>query len=567
MRADAVVKRLFGASRCAAVSVSIVLALALGACGGREARMARHMERAKELLQRADHLKAKVELKNVLQIDPRNAEAYFLAGRIAEYQADWSNAYGNYSRAIELDRAYLDAQLKLGRIHLMFGETEKAAPLAAQVLAVRRDDPEARTLSAAIKAANGESAAAIAEAEAVLRRDPAREDATSLLAGVYRKLGDNANAERALLAGIAANPNGVALRLDLAALMLQSNQFAKAERPLQEAARLEPQRLEHQVRLAAYYANGGVLDKAERILRDAVRADPGDEQRRLTLAEFLARKRKPELAQAELTRFLKERPNSLRARLALAQLYQEDNRFDQAERAANLIADILKDNARDEAALATRGKLALANRDARSAIADFRMLLRGHPNSVEYLSLLANAHVLNNEPELARESLARAVELNPADAQVRLLWAEFLARLRDFEAALTEVDAAIKIAPLDVGLLELKVGLQALKRDPTGAEQTMLQLKSATSDQAVGHHRMGSFYLSSKRFEAAIAEFEAALKRAPDAFDSLAGIIQALLGLGKPESALSRLQVEERARPGDPKLRYLRGEVLAAQIP
>jgi tetratricopeptide (TPR) repeat protein len=586
-------------SKAVLFAMAVIMAGSLGACGGREGRLAKHMERAKEQLQRADRIKARLELKNVLQIDPKNAEAFFLSGQVAEQESDWANAYGFYQRAVELRAGYTEAQIKLGRVFFMFGEPEKAAAMARAVLVQRPNDPEARTLGAAVKAATGDTQAAIREAQAVLGSHPGREDTISLLAGVYRKLDDNAGAENTLLTGIEANARSVSMRLDLASLFLQTNQFARAEEPLREVAELEPGKLEHRVRLAAYYANAGALDKAEQLLREVVQAAPDDEQRWLILAEFLSRKRKPELAELELQSYLKEHGKSLKVRLALASLYQEMGRADAAETAHRdavessvsgpdrikarnelarflmargkapealaLVSEILKDNVRDEAALLTRGKLALEKRDAPSAIADFRALVKGQPNAVEYLSLLARAHMLNGEPELARETLADAVAVNPTDAQVRLLWIEFLAQSREYDVALKEADEALKIAPLDLALLQIKAALQAIKKDVKAAEQTMLQLKNIAVDQALGHHRLGSFYLASRKFEAAIAEFDAALKKSPDAFDSLAGIIQAYLGLEKPEAALARLAQQEKQKSSDAQIDYLRGEVYASQ--
>ena len=47
----------------------------LAACGGAEDRKAKYFERGKELFEQGNYVKSELEFKNVLQIDPKQAEA------------------------------------------------------------------------------------------------------------------------------------------------------------------------------------------------------------------------------------------------------------------------------------------------------------------------------------------------------------------------------------------------------------------------------------------------------------------------------------------------------------
>jgi cytochrome c-type biogenesis protein CcmH/NrfG len=49
-------------------------------------------------------------------------------------------------------------------------------------------------------------------------------------------------------------------------------------------------------------------------------------------------------------------------------------------------------------------------------------VLKDQPDSVETLTLLANAHQANGETELALENLSRAVEIKPDDVQHACGW-------------------------------------------------------------------------------------------------------------------------------------------------
>ena len=64
----------------------IITALAISfiACGGPEERKATYRARAQEYLEVGNYPKARVALRNVLKIDPKDADAYFLFAQVEE---------------------------------------------------------------------------------------------------------------------------------------------------------------------------------------------------------------------------------------------------------------------------------------------------------------------------------------------------------------------------------------------------------------------------------------------------------------------------------------------------
>ena len=67
----------------------LIIALTVGllsACGGKEERKAKYLEKGKSYLAEKNYDKAKIEFKNVLQIDPKDANGYLFLGQIEEKQ-------------------------------------------------------------------------------------------------------------------------------------------------------------------------------------------------------------------------------------------------------------------------------------------------------------------------------------------------------------------------------------------------------------------------------------------------------------------------------------------------
>ena len=90
----------------------------ISACGNVEDAKTRHLQRAKQYMHEENFDKAKVELKNVLQIDPKSAESYRLLGEIEEHNQNWHRAISNYYKAIELAPNILEPHIKLGRFFI-----------------------------------------------------------------------------------------------------------------------------------------------------------------------------------------------------------------------------------------------------------------------------------------------------------------------------------------------------------------------------------------------------------------------------------------------------------------
>jgi len=573
------------------------VAVVLASCGGKEERKAMHMEKGMAYYAQGDYDKARVELKNVLQIDPKTPEAYYMIGLIEEKQQKWQGAFSSYLKAVELNPDHIQAKVKLGRLYLLSGALREAEEIMTDVLARRPGDPGGRFLKAAVLVRRGDIPGAIQEANEVVAADPAQTDAISLLAGLYTRQGDDARAEQVLEKGISAAPKDVSLRVDLAAVALRRNEPVTAEKAYVELVALDPQTFQHRVALVNFYIRSNQLDKAERILRDSIRAAPEDHERHLLLVEFLAAHKGAEQAERQLLSSIQAEPKAYPLRFGLARLYQLTGRPEQAEKtyrdiistaktgpeglkarvflarmklrtgdaAEQLIAEVLKENPRDTDALQLRAQISLANGNVRQSISDLRAVLKDRPDSIEVMSWLALAHAANGEPQLAKDVFSNAIVRYPNNANLRVGLAEFLASNKDYDAALKAIDTALNADPQIVRAYEVKAEIQVARNDPRAAEQALIELKTALPTLPVGYYRLGSLYKDQKKYDQAIAEFEQALERAPNEIEPLTAIVYTLLEQRKPEKALERINAAIRAAPSNPLAYSLLGNVYAKQ--
>src|SRR6478672_2483399 len=82
--------------------IVLVMTIFLVACGGPEERKAKYRATAQEYIEAGNYPKARVALRNVLKIDPKEAEAYFLFAQVEEKEKNWRNAVSLYQEVIRL---------------------------------------------------------------------------------------------------------------------------------------------------------------------------------------------------------------------------------------------------------------------------------------------------------------------------------------------------------------------------------------------------------------------------------------------------------------------------------
>jgi len=106
-------------------SIFLIIILSI-ACGSVEERRDKFFQKGQLLFEKGDYVKARLEFKNAIQIDPKFAKGYYMVGLCAYQLRNWSEAFANFQRAIELDPHLYDAQIKIGQFYLLSKKPEKA---------------------------------------------------------------------------------------------------------------------------------------------------------------------------------------------------------------------------------------------------------------------------------------------------------------------------------------------------------------------------------------------------------------------------------------------------------
>ena len=428
--------------------------------------------------------------------------------------------------------------------------------------------------------------------------------ACSLLRYCWRALYDQKgradDAEAVLVKAAQTNTDPVVLQQRLAQLYRKHEKNDKAEEVLRTVISNNPDELGYRVSLASFLAQTDQLDKAEKVLRDTIAEDPEDAQRYLLLTEFLSAKRSKQAAIDELKQAIQQNPELTDLEFALVKLYLANEQKDEArtvlnsiiqnqgvepaglkarvtlaqliaaedpesERVSALVEEVLKENPRDNDALLLRGKLAARKGDYVQAIGDFRSVLKDQPDSAEVLQLLAAAHLANEEPELARDTLMRGVENNPDDAELRLGLAQLMVREKDIDAALEQVDAVLKTDQYNEQALKAKYELLARKGDAAGMEEVTKLMQAGAPEKEDGYISEARLRFAQKDYDAALDILNKVLEKNPDSVPALLMQSDVLAAQKKFDEAIPVAEKLQQVLPDSGEGYYRKGRLLQQQ--
>ena len=565
----------------------LVLITALTACGGAADRKAAYMQKGQALYDAGNYEKARLEFKNVLQIDPKDVPARFALAQTLEKVQDWRGAAGNYLAVIEADPKHQQALSKMGQIYLLGHNFDEAKKIADKLLALNAKDPDGLTLSAGLKAMNKDLDGAMVDAKAALVAKPGHLNASALLASIYLQSGKPDESIAVLKTAIAADPKNTTIQSILARVYNQLNKPKEAGDLFAAIVKEEPKVLGHRLRLAQFYLAQKDIDKTEAVLKSAI-AEIKDDPKEATAAklnyvEFLAKNRDSDKAISTLVGMVDAEADNHELRAALGKLYEAANKPDKAKEvfqaiidrekdktspealsaktriavvtarqgdkagAKKLVEEVLKDNPRDRDGLILRGTLALDAGDATAAIADYRAAMKDDPTASEVSRLLAKAHLANKEPQLAIDTLKKAADANPSDIALRGDLANVYSVQKDLDSAIGQLEEVLKIQPTNEQAYEAIFKIRAFQKDWAKAHAVADRLKIALPNNATGFYFDGLAYQGENKLADSLEQFESALAVAPDAVQPLSQLIKSHLAMGKQDVAEKRLaEVVER---------------------
>jgi tetratricopeptide (TPR) repeat protein len=564
----------------------ILFAAAMMACGGPDEKKAKFFDKGQQLFEQGEYVKAALEFKNAIQIDPNYAAAYFMLGRTQHRQGDLRAAYGAYNKAVDLDPDLMEAQLEVGRLLLLGGRSEDAMKKADILLKKDPEHLEALMLKGSVLLAQDKGPEAIEVLESLRKHAGEKPEIYLLLATAYARDKKMPQAEEVLKAGVAAHPEFVPLHLGMARFYGESMQPDKAESALHRVIELEPDKTAYKFNLADLYWREGRQAAAIDMVDEVVATEPSNERIRLTAARFFIEKNQLGQAARLLEGGVDAMPESHLLRLQLGDVYLKQKKLEAAVdtlkscltlsddpadagilQAKNALAkvylmmrkpdiseryveEVLSQDPKSVDAHLIKGTLLLGRGEGASAVSEFRIVVSERPRYIPAYLHLADAHVLNKEVNLALDVLNDALKVDDASKDVRRKLARLYNDRGDYGAAEAQLRKIVEQHPGDARARVELGDFMMVHEKAARAEDVYRSGVEESPQNPLGYLRLARLLRQQGKPDKALAELEAGYEKNPLSASLLTALIQTYVALDRysDAEAILKRRIEDNSR-------------------
>ena len=330
-------------------------------------------------------------------------EAYLQAGDSAAAESAFTRAARGNPKATTARSALALAQLARGNTSEGFAELEAAAATDTGIrssLALIAARVRANELPAALKAI-----------DALEKKQPDRPIASSLRGSTLLKMGKPDEATASFEKALKIDPRYFPATAGLAGIELAAGRPEAAKKRFDDLLSLDPRNTSALLALAELKARmGGKKDEVTAAIKAAIQANPAEARPRLLLVNYLLQQR-----------------DSAGALLAAQEAGSAlPNNFD--------VLDAI-------------GTAQLAAGQAQQAVATFGKLAGLRPDRPEPELRQAEAHLANNDPDAAKRSLRKALEIRPGLLPAQRALAQIAVKQNDVDEALRIARSVQKAQP------------------------------------------------------------------------------------------------------------------------
>ena len=539
-----------------------VAVLLLAGCGGAEERKALYLEKAKLSLKTGDLDKARIELKNVLQIDPKDAQAYFQLGDIFDLSKEYKKAFANYSKALELDPDNLEYHARIGTYLLMLADDIDAAIKKSDlILAKDSTNVSGLLLKAGILSKKNDLIGAKKLTQDIFSRNPEHIQNAIFLSTIYLAEKKHNDAINVLKACIKDNPENDLLINILASTYSKAGESVLAEKHYKEILERNPENFLNYLKLALFYKEMGNVDKGESILRKSIHENTEDVARKSALIDFIQHSSGNQSAIKELNRLVAEDKNIAKLRLRLATLYIAEKNIDEAKKvlesvvsdfsedlvgvkarvslsklymlekkfdaAGSVINDALKISPNDSEINFIKANLLLLSKDYENSIISLRIVLKDNPEKIEAYLMLTYIHQAMGKGSQAEIIMDTAYDKSRNNAKGLIILAKYYAKNKNRIKLDKVLDSYLAIDVNNYEVLSMKSALLNEKRMFIDASQFASQMLKIHPDKANGYLQSVPYMLAEDNEKAAIS----LLKKGYRNVDSNGRILELLVSI------------------------------------
>ena len=470
-----------------------------------------------------------------------------LLGVIGYARGNYEDAYKHLNRYVEIDPNHPGARKLVGSMLLRKDEAWAAIKVLLPALRLTPNDSELLTLlgNAYMRVKKFSDATEMLERAVAVAPEKA---------GIYTQLGlsrlaegQSSKAVQDLETALSLSPDGSRPDILLGLYFLNSGQYDQAIRTAEAISKkdaLNP--FAHNLAGAAELAKGN-LKKARLLFETALNTDPDFAPAFFNLAKLDMAEGNVDAAKERYAEILKIRPKNTKAMGALVRVALSQNDLDDAVRLLKEIA-ILDPYATEHQTLLV--DIYLRQNRVEAALNLAHDLEITHPTDVNVLRTLGRTLLVTNKYAAAAKRFRRVADLVPQTAKALHNVAGLQQSARDIEGARDSLRKAVSLDPKYLPARIALIRFEASEKNIEGAIALVSELRKSNPDARIGDMVAGELFMRAKRYDEAVKAFRAAIAKA-NKTDAVKSLYEATYQAGHPEEAFDYLAKWVAEHPED----------------
>ncbi len=520
----------------------------------------KYVERGNKYFDRGKYKEAGIMYRNALRKDARYGEAYYRMALLEVKVQRYGDAARDLQRTIELQPGNLDAYTKLINIYLNAYLSDKRRPkefitelksLGDKLAKLHPDSFEYMRLSGYLALADSKPKDAINFFEKANTIKPLEPDLVLIYLQTLAADGRKEDSERLGKEMLKKDPKVGSIYDALFLEYVRNNRNAEAEGMLKQKIQNIPT-VGNYLQLASYYhyvkRRDDMLATLQKVSSDSKAFPNGN----LEVGDFFLRAKELDLAlkefQAGMEHHSKEtKEKAVYQKRIIEVLVMQDRK----QEATNVLNDILKENPKDDEAMAIRASLLLVNgnRDQiQNAINDLQTVVSRMPENPVVRYNLGRAQMAKGNTQQAKIQFEEALKLRPDYLLPRIALAQIMQQQGDFGKV---VQAAGEILNYDPQNLQAKLLRSRALIGMGEAKQARTELTTIVAQNpGVWEARLqvAALDLSEKNYKAAEDTFRSMYAQTKDS-RALMGLTETYVTQGQFDNAIKILKDEVAKAP------------------
>jgi tetratricopeptide (TPR) repeat protein len=529
------------------IMLFVAAALLAGCHGDPNVRKQKYLESGERYSAQGKYREAAIQYLNALKVDKNFADAHYALAQAYEHLGQFSGAYAELARTVELQPTNYKARIDLGNLLIAAGKIDEAQVQADAVKAAQPNNPDVYAMLSAIAARRGQKDQALIEIQRALQIDPDRaafhEDLALLQSGDPSQA---ASVEDELKKAVALDPKSVNAKLFLAEFYAKNNRWSDAEKTSWDAVATDPKSLAARESVASVILKEGDRARAEEVLRQASKDLANDPQGVRILADYYVNSGQLDKAKAEFSSLAAKYPKNISVLKGYVRVLLEVKDYGTAQ---TVVAGLLKTHPKDPEVAGLNGIVLLNAGKASDAVNALQNAVKDSPKDAFLQYWLGRAALAKGDIDLAETSLRQAASLNPSRLDAEEELAQIARQRGDIDLLADVADKTIAAAPRFPGGYVWRAMVEMSHKSADKAEADLKTAMSIAPQSPQAYLELGKIRFAQKRYPEGVALLEEALQYDPNSFESLLLLVSYDLYQKQPDKALARLNTQIEKSP------------------